>query len=210
MAGGDDVAGAGAGLIGGALGTGLSFLGASNAWKRQKKVLQRGIQWKVKDLRAAGLNPILAAGGGLGGGSAPSVATPQTAQTGSDIQKGRSTSADVGLKKQQRSHSARQIALIDEQILNTRSQTGVNSALTTKHLADAQLSINSVNWRKPFGDIGKNISRFGTSHIGGQVDMIPAAVRSIMATNAHEFEQLQRRLTEKRDRINRNKRNFSK
>lgn len=52
-----------------------------------EKLAKKGIRWRVKDLRAAGLNPILAARGALGGGlpghgtpSAGGVPSPATAQ----------------------------------------------------------------------------------------------------------------------------------
>lgn len=38
------------------------------AWKRQKRILKNQIQWRVADMRAAGLNPILAV---TQGGSSP-------------------------------------------------------------------------------------------------------------------------------------------
>lgn len=62
--------------ITGAANTIASHRFADQSWKRQKKVLQNQIQWRVNDMKAAGLNPILAAQSAFGGG-APSVATAQ-------------------------------------------------------------------------------------------------------------------------------------
>lgn len=64
--------------IGGVAQTAVNAQFADQSWKRQKKAMQNAVRWRVADLRAAGLNPILAAGGGLTG-SAPGVATPQSA-----------------------------------------------------------------------------------------------------------------------------------
>jgi len=44
------------------------------AWKRQKQMMRNRHQWEVQDLRAAGLNPILSAGG------APSMASVSQAK----------------------------------------------------------------------------------------------------------------------------------
>lgn len=54
--------GAGSAAVGGAIGMGVDAHVRGQAWSRQKNVLQKGIRWRVADLRAAGLNPILAAG----------------------------------------------------------------------------------------------------------------------------------------------------
>lgn len=47
---------------------------ADVAWDRNRTMMQKGHQWEVRDLRKAGLNPILSAGGSPPGGSAPSAA----------------------------------------------------------------------------------------------------------------------------------------
>lgn len=62
------------GLTGGALGSHFSKEAFKKAWAAQQVMAQNQIRWRVGDLRAAGLNPILAAGtaGGGGGASAPS------------------------------------------------------------------------------------------------------------------------------------------
>lgn len=50
------------------------------AWSRTKRMMQNRHQWEVKDLRAAGLNPILSAGGAPSMGSAPQPFKPEFAQ----------------------------------------------------------------------------------------------------------------------------------
>ena len=67
----------GAGIVAGSVLGGL--FGRSNAkssYAFQREFAQNRRQWEVEDLKAAGLNPILAAGGS--GASAPSAAMPIT------------------------------------------------------------------------------------------------------------------------------------
>ena len=62
-------------LFGGGLSAGGSALGAlfskkaaDAAWRRQKTAMQNQVSWRVADLKRSGINPVLAAGAGLGGG----------------------------------------------------------------------------------------------------------------------------------------------
>lgn len=49
------------------------------AWERQKIIMRNRHQWEMEDLRKAGLNPILTATKGIGGG-APGVSIPPRSQ----------------------------------------------------------------------------------------------------------------------------------
>ena len=49
--------------IGGIFNLGSSATSAYYSWKHQKEAMKNRHQWEVEDLRAAGLNPILSAGG---------------------------------------------------------------------------------------------------------------------------------------------------
>lgn len=67
---GSMLAGLGSSVAAQGTGWGLGDLAAKKAFKRQKKILNNQIQWRVGDMRAAGINPLLAVGGGFGGGGA--------------------------------------------------------------------------------------------------------------------------------------------
>ena len=65
--------------IGGAANFGSSALSAYVGWKHQKEVMKNRHQWEVEDLRKAGLNPILSAGGSGASGNAPTIVAPDIA-----------------------------------------------------------------------------------------------------------------------------------
>lgn len=65
--------------IGGAANFGSSALSAYVGWKHQKEAMKNRHQWEVEDLRKAGLNPILSAGGSGAAGNAPVIAAPDLA-----------------------------------------------------------------------------------------------------------------------------------
>lgn len=67
-AGAAGVAGGG-NLLSNVLSWGLGEASANRAWRKQKKILKNQIQWRVADMRAAGLNPLLAVSGGVSGGA---------------------------------------------------------------------------------------------------------------------------------------------
>lgn len=65
--------------IGGVANLGSSALSAYFGWKHQKEAMQNRHQWEVNDLRKAGLNPILSAGGFGAPGNAPQIVAPDLA-----------------------------------------------------------------------------------------------------------------------------------
>ena len=65
--------------IGGAANFGSSAMSAYFGWKHQKEVMKNRHQWEVEDLRKAGLNPILSAGGQGASGNAPQIVAPDIA-----------------------------------------------------------------------------------------------------------------------------------
>lgn len=97
---------------------------SDQAWKRQKRVLQNQIQWRVADLRAAGLNPILAAQSAFGGG-APSVAQTQVPQSRASA--GAEAGINAALKGTQREQAKAGIRNLD-------SDSKLKTAATTTEL----------------------------------------------------------------------------
>lgn len=95
--------GAASQAVGGAINMGVDAHVRNQNWSRQKRAMQEKYQWAVRDLRAAGLNPVLAARGGIGMGGAPALASSNSggmsnlggtaaAATAAGVQKARVTS----------------------------------------------------------------------------------------------------------------------
>lgn len=130
-------AGAGAlgGIVGGAVTYGLNVAASNDAWRRQKRVLQNQIQWRVADLRAAGLNPILAAGSFLGGG-APSVVAARATDIG---QAGAAGAASA--TKAYKSKAERELA----RSAGGQAKAGTKSLLTQADANTAQAALAYAN-----------------------------------------------------------------
>lgn len=130
----------------GALGSGISGLmsaDASNAnsaqaaaqsYKQTKEMMQNRHQWEVADLRAAGLNPTLSAGGTPSMGNSPMA-----------------TTSDIGDNISKMSNSALASQRLKADLENIRAQTGkihsdtaLNEALKVSAGADALLKSNSA------------------------------------------------------------------
>lgn len=77
--------GAAGNILGGVLGSGSSARAASKAWSRQKRFAKRQYVYATKSMRDAGLNPILAAGGGVHAGGSNIQMSPDPGALGRGV-----------------------------------------------------------------------------------------------------------------------------
>ncbi len=131
--------GAGGGLLGSFIGMGVQQHNLNQNWSRTKRILQEGIRWKVNDLRAAGLNPILAAGGGFSGPSGAAPLGPPM-DLGKNIAPG--IAAGVSKTKAKSEISANEANAEAGRAAAERQRAGVNTEISQqlKNEADANMA----------------------------------------------------------------------
>lgn len=140
--------GAGASLLGGFFGGKSSEKNAAKQMAFQERMRNTAHQAEVRDLRKAGLNPILSATGGAGAAS-PSGAQPQVPDYGGLAGEAtRNVTSAIMQKKQ--------LELLNAQISNTNTDTGKKAAETAQTVVNTQ----GKNWEiekyltdKPYWDV---------------------------------------------------------
>lgn len=117
---------------------GLSSLGATTAYKRQKEFAKKAVRWRMKDMKAGGINPILAVVPG-GGAGAPSVVAARPGQKADFI---------GGAKKgQQFKREQRILASVEQKAFN---DAGTSGQLWNKAGSDARRA-GAENLRSQIG-----------------------------------------------------------
>lgn len=162
-------AGQAAGDIGGGL---LSFFGARNNARSnrrfQERMFRNRYQYTVEDMKAAGINPILAAGGGLGGGQSPSGSMAQTPDM-SNLGKNVGTALKVS---SERKLMEKQGHLIEANAGTAREQAGKYAA--ERRIIDAGLPLAEMN--RDFYNSGPGQAAFYAEKIGGAFGALGAGV----------------------------------
>ena len=126
-----------AALAGGVAGIGSSAFASYVNWKHQKEVMKNRHQWEVEDLRKAGLNPILSAGGQGAPGNAPEIVAPDVAGSaakGVEAALGKSQAELMKAQTDQSLSSARQ----------AESQTALNKTEEKRVAFEADRSLEAV------------------------------------------------------------------
>lgn len=124
-------------LAGGVANIGSSALASYFNWKHQKEVMKNRHQWEVEDLRKAGLNPILSAGGQGTSGNAPVIEAPDVAGASAkavEAALGKSQEDLIKAQTQQSTSSARQ----------AESQTALNKTEEKRVGFEADRSLEAV------------------------------------------------------------------
>lgn len=127
-----------AGLIGTGLTTGLSVAESRRAWDKQKDWATRGPTYQMQGLRAAGLNPILAAGGGLGGASASSIAQAPIGDFASALTNSARTGVGIGRERIEKDILKAERDLRQTNAWNAKEQTW--NLIDTNKLIDEQIA----------------------------------------------------------------------
>lgn len=141
-------------LAGGFLGSkiGSNRAKAARAWTKRRYAER--YQVTVRDMRAAGLNPILAAQGALGqvggmSGASPAQ-TPDFTRAGDTMTNARKAPSEVARNRGQAALTKKQLDFIDAQIIKETSISNMNDAMTAKHWQD-------IDIKTPFGDLGRGV-----------------------------------------------------
>lgn len=130
------------------------------SWAREDDAVQR----RVKDLQAAGLSPVLAAGSAAGSGPVVQTHAPQMSAM-PDMSQTAKTYMDLITQKQQIAMSEQQMQMIEKQIEKINSDITVNNINALRGMADTQL-INSKKTGQDYDNLIKYVDAINSNDTG--------------------------------------------
>lgn len=169
---------------------------SDRAFNQQLQADATKYQRAVADLKAAGLNPVLAAGGAVGGGVGSS-ALGVSGQNVDLIESGLATGSakatqalqaeQAGAAKEAAGASAAAARLADQQREVAATQIPVNSANAAKMAADAELSRQNTEKQRLQNEAYKQLTPkerllYDTGQIGGVAAGMSSAARDVIDT----------------------------
>jgi len=147
------------GAVGGAIGMGVDAHVRNQNWSRQKRVMQEKYQWMVRDLKAAGLNPVLAATGGLKGASLPAMSQSSSGHLGSSVASGLAAgataskaSSEIAKNRAVEDAATAQSRKANEEALNAKEYRPYIQSQAQRGAADAEsarINVEQMRLRIP-------------------------------------------------------------
>ena len=139
--------------IGGAANLGSSALSAYFGWKHQKEAMKNRHQWEVEDLRKAGLNPILSAGGQGTPGNAPIIEAP-------DLAGASAKAVEAALGKSQ------------EDLIKAQTQQSTSAAIQAESAArqaESQASLNRTEEKRVSFETDRSLEAVATQALTNNI-----------------------------------------